>query len=70
MAVSESGKESEVLDRYFGSSPTAGPPSRFAIALVAVGVFLVTGFFFPVLSYISVLMFGFPASVIVLGGYI
>ena len=40
-----------------------------ACGVAAIAVFLLTSFFLPGLSYVSVVMLGFPASLIVLGGY-
>ena len=42
----------------------------FAIGVAAIAVFLLTSFFLPGLSYVSVVMLGFPANLVFLGGYV
>lgn len=41
-----------------------------ASGVVAIAIFLITLFFLPGLSYVTIFMFGFPASLVVLGGYV
>jgi hypothetical protein len=41
-----------------------------ASGAAAVAIFLLISFFLPGLSYVSIVMFGFPANLAVLGGYI
>ena len=51
--------------------PTAAWTVKYlASGLAAIAVFLLTSFFLPGLSYVSVVMFGFPANLVVLGGYV
>ena len=41
-----------------------------ASCLAAIAVFLSTLFFLPALSYVSIVMYGFPVNLVVLGGYV
>jgi hypothetical protein len=67
MTISDSENERQPLDPHLGRlSPSNLMDTDGVIALAVVVVFVVTGFFFPALSYISIVAFGFPASAVVL----
>ena len=53
-----------------GIPTAAGKVKHLASGAAAVAIFLLASFFFPGLSYVSIVMFGFPANLVVLGGYV